>query len=302
MRRQRSLRRWLDNQTGMTHTHIVLDPEADARFSSALDAAVAAEHATPDTEERTWEQLQADALVELVTGARSAGCRPAEVSVLIDYQHPRQRPARRLGGRDRRRPTRPTRDRAAHRLRRHIIPIVLNGHGVVLDQGHARRVATVDQRRALRAMHRTCGHPACTVRFDDCQIHHVIHWIRQRGPTNLDNLLPLCTVHHHLVHEGGWHLTLQPDRTITLTRPDGTVSYHGTEHRRHPRRRGPPTRRRHRANRSPASSIRVRGEGLVGMPYSDGTRYSDGAHRPSPPPPVKSLFGTRSAAPATTTR
>ena len=77
-------------------------------------------------------------------------------------------------------------------------------------------------------MHRTCGHPGCTVRFDDCQIHHVIHWIRQRGPTNLDNLLPLCTVHHHLVHEGGWHLTLQPDRTITLTRPDGTVSYHGT--------------------------------------------------------------------------
>ena len=77
-------------------------------------------------------------------------------------------------------------------------------------------------------MHRTCGHPGCTVRFDDCQVHHVVHWVRQRGPTNLDNLLPLCTVHHHLVHEGGWQLTLQPDRTITLTRPDGTVSYHGT--------------------------------------------------------------------------
>jgi hypothetical protein len=39
---------------------------------------------------------------------------------------------------------------------------------------------------------------------------------------------PLCSSHHHLVHEGGWTLTLTPDRTITLTRPDGTIHHHGT--------------------------------------------------------------------------
>ncbi len=52
-------------------------------------------------------------------------------------------------------------------------------------------------------MYRTCGHPGCTVRFADCEIHHVIDW-DHHGPTNLANLLPLCTRHHHLVHEGGW--------------------------------------------------------------------------------------------------
>ena len=76
-------------------------------------------------------------------------------------------------------------------------------------------------------MYRTCGHPDCTVRFADCEIHHVIAWIHQHGPTNLANLLPLCNQHHHLVHDAGWHLTLHPDRTITLQRPDHTVAYHG---------------------------------------------------------------------------
>ena len=36
------------------------------------------------------------------------------------------------------------------------------------------------------------------------------------------NLLPLCEAHHHLVHEGGWTLTMTPDRVVTWTRPDGT--------------------------------------------------------------------------------
>ena len=45
-----------------------------------------------------------------------------------------------------------------------LIPTVLGSTGAVLDQGRARRVATAEQRRALRAMYRTCGHPDCTVR------------------------------------------------------------------------------------------------------------------------------------------
>ena len=44
----------------------------------------------------------------------------------------------------------------------------------------------------------------------------------------MDNLVPLCSVHHHLVHEGGWTLTLHPDRSIELRRPDGTVHHEGS--------------------------------------------------------------------------
>ncbi len=52
------------------------------------------------------------------------------------------------------------------------------------------RVANRAQRRALRAMYRTCGYPGCDVTFDRCDIHHVIEWLRH-GATDLDNLLPL---------------------------------------------------------------------------------------------------------------
>ena len=82
------------------------------------------------------------------------------------------------------------------------------------------------QRAGLRAMHRTCIGATCTVPFDACQVHHVIPW-EEGGPTDLSNLAPLCTEHHHLAHEGGWTLTLTPDRIATWTRPDGTTYWTG---------------------------------------------------------------------------
>jgi hypothetical protein len=224
LRRQRSLRRWVD-AAGLHHTHIALDPEADAKFSAALDAAVAAERRRGDEvgEDRTFEQLKADAFVTLATGARSGERRHGEVLVLIDHDT--------LAGGLHARSVCETNDGAAlpsEAVRRmccdaDIIPVVLGGDGAVLDVGRARRVASASQRRALRAMYRSCGFPGCTVRFGDCEIHHVLEWIEQRGPTDLDNLLPLCSRHHHLVHDGHWSLTLHPDRTVVVRRPDGSM-------------------------------------------------------------------------------
>jgi len=97
-------------------------------------------------------------------------------------------------------------------------------------------LATIDQRRALAAIYATCGIDGCTVPFRDCVIHHTIDWATSNGPTNLALLMPLCTRDHHRVHEGGWHLQLHPDRTITLRRPDGEIHYHGPS----PNRRRPP--------------------------------------------------------------
>ena len=103
-----------------------------------------------------------------------------------------------------------------------VYPVVLGGNGEVLDSGRSERTVNRKQRRALRAMHRSCAHPGCTVGFDSCRIHHIRWWTRDQGPTDIDNLLPLCETHHHLVHEGRWTLTMTPDRTATWTRPDGT--------------------------------------------------------------------------------
>ncbi len=47
------------------------------------------------------------------------------------------------------------------------------------------------------------------------------------GPTNEDNLQPLCHKHHHLKHQPGWHLTRNPDGSYTWTTPTGhTLTHH----------------------------------------------------------------------------
>jgi hypothetical protein len=88
-------------------------------------------------------------------------------------------------------------------------------------------------------MHRTCIGANCDVSFDACQVHHVIPW-DDGGPTDLENLAPLCSEHHHMVHEGGWKLTLNPDRIATWTRPDGTVFHTGPTIDRAPNGIAPP--------------------------------------------------------------
>ena len=171
---------------------VSLDPEADARFSAVFDAAVAAEQAKPD-EGRTFDQLKADAFINLVTAPAAPGARrPAEINVLIDLatlQHGlhEHRVCETFDGQ-------PLPPATVRRLacEAEIIPIVLGGDTRVVDVGRARRFATADQRRALRAMHTTCAAPDCQVRFGDCDIHHLKEW-NHGGATDLANLIPLCS-------------------------------------------------------------------------------------------------------------
>src|SRR5215210_6655893 len=107
-----------------------------------------------------------------------------------------------------------------------IVPIITAADGVSLYLGRDTRLANRAQRRGLRALYRGCGIPGCTVGFGRCQIHHV-HWYRRGGATDIDNLLPVCDKHHHLVHEGRWKLALDPRRNLTITYPDGVVTTTG---------------------------------------------------------------------------
>ncbi|HET9950052.1 MAG TPA: HNH endonuclease signature motif containing protein [Longimicrobiales bacterium] len=47
----------------------------------------------------------------------------------------------------------------------------------------------------------------CGSRFTD--VHHVRHWA-DGGKTSLDNTILLCPHHHRLLHEGGFHLEMNP--------------------------------------------------------------------------------------------
>ena len=108
--------------------------------------------------------------------------------------------------------------------------VVLHAPGE-LDLGRTTRLANRAQRRALRGLYRTCAIPGCCTHYDRCNLPHVIWW-RHGGRTDLDNLVPLCTHHHHLVHDDGWQLGLGPNRELTLTLPDGTVRSTGPPGRR----------------------------------------------------------------------
>jgi hypothetical protein len=91
-----------------------------------------------------------------------------------------------------------------------ILPVVLDGRSVPIDVGRSKRLATIHQRRALEAIHPTCAIPDCEVIFDHCNVHHIDYW-ENGGTTDLDNMVPLCSRHHHASHEGGWKLKLNPE-------------------------------------------------------------------------------------------
>ncbi len=99
--------------------------------------------------------------------------------------------------------------------------VVLHAPGQ-LDLGRATRLANRAQRRALRALYRGCGIPGCTVAYDRCKLHHIIWW-SNGGPTDLDNLLPVCSLHHTKIHNDGWIIELGPNRELTLRLTDGSV-------------------------------------------------------------------------------
>lgn len=238
-RKNSSVKRWTDKVTGMRNTLLSLDPVCDAELWTAVNAKLASLRQADGNQGTPWAQLQVNAFVATIATGDSVN-RVPEVSVLIDFEticsglH-----AHSICELDNGTPIPVS---TARRLccDANVLPIVLGTDGEVLDVGQTERTANRQQRRALRAMHRTCAHPDCTVTFDNCRIHHV-EFFRNGGNTDIDNMVPLCEKHHHLVHEGGWNLTLTKSRLATWRRPDGTIwRTESTIDRRSPLRTGPP--------------------------------------------------------------
>ena len=97
--------------------------------------------------------------------------------------------------------------------------VALEHDGHVHDEGRDSRTLN---RRLRRAVHRRdrgmCWFPGCGA-TTWLHAHHIIHWL-DGGLTNLDNLVGLCSFHHHLVHEGGWNVAIV-DGDVVWTDPDG---------------------------------------------------------------------------------
>jgi len=223
-RRSTQLRTWIDDE-GMTVLHGKFDPERGTALMSALDRAVEGMFHAGDRSGVMFDPApgvepndhrRALALVDLLSSTSmcestgSDGMRPsrAEIMVHIDVESltgATTGAARVIGGSQL--PVATVRRLACDA---DLIPIVLNGAGVALDVGRAKRLATVHQRRALAARYETCAISTCAVLFHRCEPHHLRPW-EDGGGTDLSNLLPLCVTHHHAVHEGGWTLHVDPE-------------------------------------------------------------------------------------------
>jgi hypothetical protein len=220
----------LDPSTGMGRIWAELDPDLYERFAAMLERSV---RGRTDAGAPSLDWIRAHALVDLMAAGVAGGSGGAPipaVSVLIDHTtlvsglHDAGICEYADGT---------ALDVATARqmaCEANILPVVLGGRGLPLDVGQARRLATVAQRHALAAVHATCAIEGCAVPFDRCEIHHVDPW-ENGGPTDLANLVPLCSHDHHEVHRRESVLTITDDRTLIVTEIDGTVTRHRPDRR-----------------------------------------------------------------------
>jgi len=213
---------------GAVHVDSLLDPEGGALFTQAIDIMSPPDPVGLPGGPRTAAQRRADALVEMsriiLQGAKGTGVSPTNLNAIVDVD--------KLSG------DKPVPLAADARcdldwsgpigretLRRMLCDcavsrVVMRGRSEILDLGRKTRLVTSVQRRALALRDQGCVFPGCDRPESWCDAHHLRHWVRDNGPTDLDNLALLCRRHHVLVHEGGWSFARSPDGAFEARPPD----------------------------------------------------------------------------------
>ena len=100
--------------------------------------------------------------------------------------------------------------------------LITDGASTILDYGMATRTVPRGLFNALVLRDQHCRYPGCDRPVDWCDAHHIKHWVNG-GPTCMDNLVLLCSRHHHRCHEPGWQAKLQTDGSFVLTTSSGAT-------------------------------------------------------------------------------
>jgi hypothetical protein len=98
--------------------------------------------------------------------------------------------------------------------------IVLGADSIPLDAGRAVYAPSKAVRRVVVVRDGGCRFPGCSRRPSWCHTHHVTPW--PTGETLVENLVLMCSYHHHVVHTPGWRATFD-GRTFEVTNADGRV-------------------------------------------------------------------------------
>jgi hypothetical protein len=223
LRDKRSLTRTVQAD-GTARVVAVLDPDSDAIFLAAYDAATSPRRGGPrfvDPEsadaaerlvrdERTTRQIALDTLIDLIRIGSEAdpnqllGERRHAVQVLVTERDLAERTGaafyRDVEG------AQPleTADRVACDAGTQRIVFDGTGHRP-LDVGRTQRLFTAKQRLALAARDGGCRFLGCDRPASWCEAHHSTPY-SQGGRTDIDDGILLCRHHHMLTHHNGWRI------------------------------------------------------------------------------------------------
>ena len=94
---------------------------------------------------------------------------------------------------------------------------IQDDQGNLLNYERRRRIVPARLLRALKLRdHNRCRFPGCPhQRY--VEAHHVEHWI-DGGETRMNNLVLLCSAHHRLLHHGAFHITVEDDGFVFVSR------------------------------------------------------------------------------------
>jgi len=97
--------------------------------------------------------------------------------------------------------------------------ITVDDRGQILDHGHEQRLFTKAQRTALAARDGGCMWTDCDRPPSWTEAHHIKHWAKHHGKTDLVNGILLCRHHHLLLHNNHWDITLDEHGRYWLIPP-----------------------------------------------------------------------------------
>jgi len=102
------------------------------------------------------------------------------------------------------------------------VQAIIERDGAPIEVGRSRKVPTEAQKLAVRSRDRICRHPDCSVPASRCEVHHIHHWY-DGGPTEVWNLLAMCSYHHPRHHDGYFDIYRTLDGDLHFLDPDGEV-------------------------------------------------------------------------------
>lgn len=262
LRAQRSLR-IREEASGMISVTGLFDPETAAPVKTAIEALVSAQlRAARDgdargtdagdpavdgdlePEQRSIPQLQADALADACRHLLACGDTvPTGVNTTIVVRIPLDALTSGTGVATIDGIGQPIDAGTVRRMAgdAQIIPCVLGRDREVLDVGRAQRLFSPVQKLAL--VERDGGCAFCAAPPGRAEGHHLDWWSRDHGTTDIGNGILLCVSCHHLIHDQGWEIRIDPPPSGNPT--GGTVWFIPPSHldpQRAPRLGG---RRRH---------------------------------------------------------